>query len=74
VRALTTALNYQTNAYASNLRRNQSKTIRVVILKVTNHLFALAINGIEEAARLAGFHVLIYLTHDERKTSTAPNR
>jgi LacI family transcriptional regulator len=65
VRALATALNYQPNAYASSLRRNQSKTIGVVIPKVTNHFFALAINGIEEAAREAGFHVLIYLTHEE---------
>jgi LacI family transcriptional regulator len=65
VRALATALNYQPNAYASSLRRNQSKTIGVVIPKVTNHFFALAINGIEEAARLAGYHVLIYLTHEE---------
>ncbi len=65
VRALATALDYQPNAYASSLRRNQSKTIGVVIPKVTNHFFALAINGIEEAARQAGFHVLIYLTHEE---------
>jgi LacI family transcriptional regulator len=65
VRALATALNYQPNAYASSLRRNQSKTIGVVIPKVTNHFFALAINGIEEAARQAGYHVLIYLTHEE---------
>ena len=65
VRALATALNYQPNAYASSLRRNQSKTIGVVIPKVTNHFFALAINGIEEAARQANYHVLIYLTHDD---------
>ena len=65
VRALATALNYQPNAYASSLRRHQSKTIGVVIPKVTNHFFALAINGIEEAARQASYHVLIYLTHDD---------
>jgi LacI family transcriptional regulator len=65
VRALATELRYEPNAYASSLRRNQSKTIGVVIPKVTNHFFALAINGIEEAARLSGYHVLIYLTHDD---------
>ncbi|MVN74964.1 substrate-binding domain-containing protein [Hymenobacter sp. HMF4947] len=65
VRALATALHYEPNAYASSLRRNQSKTIGVVIPKVTNHFFALAINGIEEAARQRGYHVLIYLTHDD---------
>lgn len=65
VRALAAALHYEPNAYASSLRRNQSKTIGVVIPKVTNHFFALAINGIEEAARLSNYHVLIYLTHDD---------
>jgi LacI family transcriptional regulator len=65
VRALATALHYEPNAYASSLRRNLSKTIGVVIPKVANHFFALAINGIEEAARQSGYHVLIYLTHDD---------
>lgn len=65
VRALAAARHYEPNAYASSLRRNQSKTIGVVIPKVTNHFFALAINGIEEAARQSGYHVLIYLTHDD---------
>jgi LacI family transcriptional regulator len=65
VRALAAELHYEPNAYASSLRRNQSKTIGVVIPKVTNHFFALAINGIEEAARQSGYHVLIYLTHDD---------
>ncbi|GAB3586318.1 LacI family DNA-binding transcriptional regulator [Hymenobacter daeguensis] len=65
VRALATALHYEPNAYASSLRRNISKTIGVVIPKVANHFFALAINGIEEAARQSGYHVLIYLTHDD---------
>jgi LacI family transcriptional regulator len=65
VRALAAELNYQPNAYASSLRRNLSKTIGVVIPKVANHFFALAINGIEEVARQSGYHVLIYLTHDD---------
>ena len=65
VRALATQLNYEPNAYASSLRRNISKTIGVVIPKVANHFFALAINGIEEMARQSGYHVLIYLTHDD---------
>lgn len=65
VRALAAARHYEPNAYASSLRRNISKTIGVVIPKVANHFFALAINGIEEAARQAGYHVLIYLTHDD---------
>lgn len=62
---LAAELNYQPNAYASSLRCHVSRTIAVVIPKVTNHFFALAINGIEEVARQSGFHVLICLTHDD---------
>ncbi|GAA3951734.1 LacI family DNA-binding transcriptional regulator [Hymenobacter algoricola] len=65
VRALAAELNYQPNAYASSLRRNLSKTIGVVIPEVNNHFFSLAINGIEEVARQSGYHVLIYLSHDD---------
>lgn len=65
VKALAAELNYQPNAYASSLRRNVSKTIGVVIPEVNNHFFSLAINGIEEVARQSGYHVLIYLTHDD---------
>ncbi|GAC1377662.1 MAG: LacI family DNA-binding transcriptional regulator [Hymenobacter sp.] len=62
---LAATLHYEPNAYASSLRRNLSKTIGVVIPKVANNFFALAINGIEEVARQSGYHVLIYLTHDD---------
>ncbi|GAB3862416.1 LacI family DNA-binding transcriptional regulator [Hymenobacter terrigena] len=65
VHQLAAELNYQPNAYASSLRRNVSRTIAVVIPKVTNPFFALAINGIEEVARQNGFYVLICLTHDD---------
>lgn len=65
VKALAAELNYQPNAYASSLRRNVSKTIGVVIPEVNNHFFSLAINGIEEVARQSGYHVLIYLTHED---------
>lgn len=67
VKALAAELNYQPNAYASSLRRNVSKTIGVVIPEVNNHFFSLAINGIEEIARQSGYHVLIYLTHEDHE-------
>jgi LacI family transcriptional regulator len=71
VRQLAAELHYQPNAYASSLRGNLSRTIAVVIPKVTNHFFALAINGIEEVARQSGFHVLICLTHDDYEREAA---
>ncbi|TGE08647.1 LacI family DNA-binding transcriptional regulator [Hymenobacter fodinae] len=71
VRALAAELNYEPNAYASSLRRNISKTIGVVIPEVNNHFFSLAINGIEEVARQSGYHVLIYLTHEDYEREVA---
>lgn len=60
-------LNYQVNPFASSLRKQKSKTIAVVIPEVANNFFALAINGIEEVALAKGYHVLIYLTHEDVK-------
>jgi LacI family transcriptional regulator len=58
-------LNYEPNPFASNLRRNKSKTIAVIIPEIANNFFSLAINAIEEVARQRDYHVLIYQTHDD---------
>lgn len=58
-------LHYQPNPYASSLRKQKSKTIAVIIPEVANNFFALAINGIESVAQEHGYHVLIYLTHED---------
>jgi LacI family transcriptional regulator len=65
VRALAQELNYTPNLYASSLRSQKSKTIAVIIPEILNNFFALAIDGIEEIAQQNGYHVLIYLTHDD---------
>jgi len=62
---LATELNYQPNPHASSLRKHKSKTIAVIIPEIANNYFALAINGIESVAREKGYHVLIYLTHED---------
>lgn len=62
---LATELNYQPNPHASSLRKHKSKTIAVIIPEIDNNYFALAINGIEFVAREKGYHVLIYLTHED---------
>ncbi len=64
-------LNYEANPFASSLRKQKSKTIAVVIPEVANNFFALAINGIESIAQEKGYHVLIYLTHDDAKKEIA---
>ncbi len=55
-------LNYKSNAIASSLRRNLSKTIGVIIPLITNSFYALAIDGIVSVAKAKGYHVLIYIT------------
>ncbi|WEK33706.1 MAG: LacI family DNA-binding transcriptional regulator [Candidatus Pseudobacter hemicellulosilyticus] len=69
--ALARELNYQPNPYASSLRKHKSKTIAVVIPEIANNFFALAINGIESIAQEKGYHVLIYLTHEQASREVA---
>ncbi len=57
-------LNYKLNPYAGSLKRGKSKTIGVVIPDVNNSYFSQAINGIESITRDRGYHMLIYLSHD----------
>lgn len=63
--ALANELNYQPNPHASSLRKHKSKTIAVIIPEIANNYFTLAINGIESIAQENGYHVLIYLTHED---------
>jgi LacI family transcriptional regulator len=58
-------LNYQVNPFASSLRKQKSKTIAVVIPQIDNNFFALAIKGVEIIAQEKGYHVLVYLTHED---------
>lgn len=64
-------LNYQVNPFASSLRKQKSKTIAVVIPEIANNFFGLAINGIESIAQEKGYHVLIYLTHEDKEKEIA---
>ncbi|MEJ8844065.1 LacI family DNA-binding transcriptional regulator [Lacibacter sp. H375] len=66
VQALATRLGYQPNPHASSLRKSKSKTIAVIIPEIQNNFFAEAINGVEEVANKKGYHVLIYLTHEDQ--------
>jgi LacI family transcriptional regulator len=64
-------LNYEVNHFASSLRKQKSKTIAVIIPEVVNDFFGPAINGIESIAQEKGYHVLIYLTHEDLKKEVA---
>jgi len=65
VRALAKKLGFQPNPHASSLRQNKSKTIAVVIPEIENHFFSQVLNGVESVAQEKGYHVLIYLTHED---------
>jgi LacI family transcriptional regulator len=58
-------LNYQVNPFASSLRKQKSKTIAVVVPEIANDFFGPVISGIESVAQEKGYHVLIYLTHED---------
>ncbi|MEO7312312.1 MAG: LacI family DNA-binding transcriptional regulator [Chitinophagaceae bacterium] len=71
VRKMAIALNYVPNLYASSLRKRKSNTIAVVLPEVADSYFSLAINGIESIAQKKGYHVLIYLTHENHQKQEA---
>jgi LacI family transcriptional regulator len=71
VLALAGQLEYTPNPYASSLRKRKSKTIGVVIPEVINSFFSQAIDGIESIAKQKGYHVLIYLTHENYENEKA---
>jgi LacI family transcriptional regulator len=58
-------MNYTPNPYASSLKGRKSGNIAVVVPEVSDTFFAEAIDGIEEVAQLNGYHVMIYLTHED---------
>ncbi len=57
-------LNYQPNPYASSLRKARSKTLAVIVPEIANNFFVSAINGIQRTAQSKGYHVLIYISHE----------
>lgn len=65
VKALAEKLGFQPNPYASSLRQSKSKTIAVVIPEIENNFFSQVMNGVEYVAQKKGYHVLIYLTHED---------
>jgi LacI family transcriptional regulator len=67
-------MNYQVNPSASSLRKQKSKTIAVIIPEVVNDFFGPVISGIESIAQEKGYHVLIYLTHEDMRKEVAITR
>jgi LacI family transcriptional regulator len=58
-------MGYTANPYAGYLRNRRSKTIAVIIPEMTNNFFIQAITGAELIAQEKGYHILVYITHDD---------
>ncbi len=58
-------VDYVPNLYASSLKKRKTGNIAVVLPEVADSFFSLAINGIESVAREKGYHVMVYLTHED---------
>lgn len=63
--AMADELGYQRNILASNLRKNKTNTIGVIVPRVSRHFFSSAIAGIEETAFEAGYNVMICQSLEE---------
>ena len=58
-------LGYQPNLLASNLRKNITNTIGVIVPRISRHFFSSAIQGIEETAYDSGYNVIICQSLDQ---------
>ncbi len=58
-------MEYTPNPYASSLKGKRSGNIAVVLPEVADSFFSSAIDGIEEVAQQKGYHVMVYLTHED---------
>ena len=67
VRELANRLGYRPNPHASSLRQSRSSTIAVILPEIENNFFSQVMNGVEEVGRKKDYHVLIYLTHEDRQ-------
>lgn len=64
VHQMAKTLGYYPNTIASNLRRNKTNLIGVIIPRVDRHFQSLAIAGIEEVASKAGYYVIIFQSNN----------
>ncbi|HBL77937.1 MAG: LacI family transcriptional regulator [Bacteroidetes bacterium GWF2_42_66] len=73
VHKLAKKLGYYPNSVASNLRRNKTNVIGVIIPRIDRYYQSSAISGIEEVASKAGYYVIIFQSNNsyEREKENA---
>lgn len=62
--ALAKQLEYEPNLLALNLLKKHSNLIAVIVPKLSYHLYAMAISGIEEVMEKEGYHLMICQTNE----------
>lgn len=60
-------IGYRPNSIAVSLRNNKSKTIGIMIARINRPFVSSLISGVEEAARKAGYNVIISQSNDKYK-------
>jgi LacI family transcriptional regulator len=64
-------MEYIPNPYAGSLKNRRTGNIAVVVPEVADSFFSNAINGIDSVAQEKGFHVIVYLTHENADREAA---
>jgi LacI family transcriptional regulator len=64
-------LDYAPNPYASSLKQRKTRNIAVVLPEVADSFFSSTINGIESVAQKKGYHVMVYITHEDLEKEIA---
>jgi LacI family transcriptional regulator len=68
---LANAMDYEPNLLALNLLKKQSNLIGVIVPKLTYHLYAMVISGIEEVVEKEGYHLMICQTNESYEKEVA---
>jgi LacI family transcriptional regulator len=68
---LAAKLDYEPNLLALNLLKKHSNLIGVIVPKLSYHLYAMAISGIEEVLEKEGYHLMICQTNESYEKEVA---
>lgn len=66
IRAIATRMGYVPNLVAQSLQGSRTRSIGVLVTTISDPFFADVIGGIEQAARPAGYSVLLAATHNDQ--------
>ncbi|MGC8751770.1 LacI family DNA-binding transcriptional regulator, partial [Hydrotalea sp.] len=64
-------LGYRSNAFASNLRTKQSKTIGVIVPRLNSYFMSTVIAGIESIANEEGYQLIISQSQEDEQKEAA---